>query len=170
MWDSLLKFFRKREAREFSEHAAAWHKTCQSISEAYVDVLGDAEAAQPDIGVVLDKTDRMLFSLRDHLSALRSPLARRNQGLAVRVLKATERLFELRNQTTRFLIRSQGPTPPFLRETPHSPGLDQAYYYKAMQEVGFEARQAARDLSKELKSIWSELRLLVGEADELVRG
>jgi hypothetical protein len=39
-----------------------------------------------------------------------------------------------------------------------------------LQEVGFEARQTARDLGKELKSIWSELRLLVGEADELLRG
>jgi hypothetical protein len=169
MLDTIRKFFRKREARDFSENATGWHAVCQTISEMYVEVLHDDNPTRSDIGVVLDKTDRMLFALRDHLSALRPPLNRRDRELTKRVNKASEHLYELRNKTARFLIRAQGHTPTFMREGTTSPEVEQTYYLKAMQEVGFDARQAALALRKELKGIWEELFPLVSEADQLIR-
>ncbi len=169
MLDTIRRFFRKREARDFSEHATGWHTTCQTISDMYVEVLHADDPAGNDIGVVLDKTDRLLFRLRDHLGALRPSLSRRNRDLSNRVGTASEHLYELRNQTAKFLIRAQGHTPQFMREGDSSPGADQAHYLKAMQEVGFDARQMATELRNELKAIWTELRPMVTEADEIIR-
>lgn len=169
MWNKVFSFFRKREAGEFSENASGWHKTCSSIAGMYIDALNDENPDQPDIGVVLDKTDRMLFAVRDHLSALRPALNRRDRALSKRVNKASERLYEVRNMTAKFLIRAQGHTPHYLREKEMSADAQQAFYYKAMHEVGFEARQAAIELRDELKSIWTVLHVMVTEADEVVR-
>ena len=166
MWNRVISYFRRREAGEFSASAQGWHSVCQSIVEIYVETLNEENPDQPDIGVVLDKTDRMLFQVRDHLAALRPALNRRDRALAKRVSKASERLYEVRNMTARFLIRAQGHTPHFLRQQDLSEDAQQVYYYKAMQEVGFEARQAAIELRKELKAIWILLQALFSEAGE----
>lgn len=169
MFDRLFSYFRKREAGEFSQHARGWHTNCQSIAGMYIDALNDEDPAEPDIGVVLDKTDRMLYQVRDHLSALRPALNRRDRQLSKRVGRASERLYEVRNMTASFLIRAQGHTPYYLRQQEMSADAQMVYRYKAMHEVGFEARQAAIALRDELKAIWTILHVLVGEADELVK-
>jgi len=170
MLNKVFSYFRKREAGEFTYRAASWHQACQSIVGMYIDALNDEEAAGPDIGVVLDKTDRMLYQVRDHLGALRPALNRRDRALSKRVNKAAERLYEVRNMTAKFLIRAQGHTPHFLRQQEMSDDAQVAYRYKAMDEVGFEARQAAIALQTELKDIWTILHVMVGEADELLKG
>src|SRR5512147_1367390 len=164
MWNRITGFFRKREAHEFSEHAAGWHKTCVSINDACVDALNTGTEAPPDIGVMLDKADKMLFAVRDHLAALRPALKRRDRALEKRVKNASDQLYEVRNKTASFLIRAQGHTPHFLRSGEMPDDAQQAYYLKAMQEVGFEARQAALALRKELKGIWTVMHVMVTEA------
>lgn len=166
MWNKVTGFFRQREAGEFAADAKSWHAACQSIVELYVEALNEDNPAQPDIGVVLDKTDRMLYGVRDHLGGLRAALNRRDRALSARVGKASERLYEIRNLTARFLIRAQGHTPHYLRQQELPDDTRQMYYLKAMQEVGFEARQAAIELRKELKSIWTALEPLISQAEE----
>jgi hypothetical protein len=78
--------------------------------------------------------------------------------LAHRFDKACQQFFRLRNETTRFLIRSQGPA---------LISSDEARYYQSLDEVGFRARDAKKDLDQELKSIWHDLQKVNVKAENI---
>ena len=40
-------------------------------------------------------------------------------------------------------------------------GVRIVYYYQALEEVGFNARQLKTDLDCELKSIWRDLQMII---------
>jgi hypothetical protein len=42
------------------------------------------------------------------------------------------------------------------------------YYYRALEEVGFKARQIKRELDQELKSIWNELQVMLIQTERML--
>jgi hypothetical protein len=41
------------------------------------------------------------------------------------------------------------------------------YYYRALDEVGFKARDLKKELDQELRSIWPELQVLIVQAESI---
>jgi hypothetical protein len=80
----------------------------------------------------------------------------------------TQEVFRLRNQTTRFLLRAQGPG--ILALQP-SEARDQKHwhYYRALEEAGFGARDIKTSLDKDIKSLWPELEMLREQAHRTTR-
>ena len=102
------------------------------------DALHNQTIIKKDIGYIVDTADRMLFHLRSCIPDSLRTLRRRNSELAQRFDKACQQIFRLRNETTRFLIRSQGPGPMTGDEPDDETRM--IYYYQALEEVGFDAR------------------------------
>ena len=149
----------QKRARSFVDNVQAWYQTSSQVSEVMGMALHDQSVIQADIGYIIDAADRMLFSLRYYIPDSLGRLRHRNPELADRFDLACQKLFQLRNETTRFLIRSQGPGP-MSGDDPD----DEAqilYYYQALQEVGFNARDIKLDFDRELKSIWNDLQLII---------
>ena len=86
-------------------------------------------------------------------------LRRRSPELAQRFDLACQQIFRLRNETTSFLIRSQGPGPMTGDEPDDEVRI--IYYYQALEEVGFDARDLITDFDRELKSIWRDLQKII---------
>jgi hypothetical protein len=164
VFDWLLNRLRKRQSLHFLEDSHAWYQACTAVSRACADALSNESIAETDIGVVLDRTDRTLFGLRSHAAGIRRPLRQRNAALARRVADASEQIFRLRNQTSRFLIRCQGPLSPAIVNDPEG---RRVHYTRAMQDFGLEARRMQRELEMELQSIWREMQSLRLEAERL---
>jgi hypothetical protein len=165
MLNKIIKRIEKNRARSFVENARAWYKTCNEISEVMGDALHDQSVIHKDIGYIIDAADRMLFHLRYYIPDSLAILRRRNPELAQRFDRACQQIYRLRNETTSFLIRSQGPGP-LSGDSPD----DEAriiYYYQALEEVGFNARQLKSDFDRELKSIWRDLNLIIAQEEAL---
>ena len=105
-----MKIERKR-AQSFVENTRAWYQTCNDISEVMGDALHDQSIIDKDIGYMVDGVDRLLFQLRFYIPDSLGILRRWNPELAQRFDNANRLIFRLRNETIRFLIRSQGPGP-----------------------------------------------------------
>ena len=161
----LQEFMARRNARSFVENMKAWYQTTLEVSDVMGDALHDADVSKKDIGIVIDETDRMLLSLHYYIPEALGGLRRRNPVLAERFDKACQKIYQLRNEMTRFLIRSQGPGPMSGEE----PG-DEArllYYYRALDEAGFKARDLKKELDLEIRSIWRELQILIVQAESV---
>jgi hypothetical protein len=159
MFQRLRKKIEKKRAQSFLDNVRAWYQTSSEISEVMGMALHNQSVIQADIGYIIDAADRMLFRLRSYIPVSLGILRRRNPNLAQRFDKASQQLYQLRNETTRFLIRSQGPGP-MSGDDPD----DEArilYYYQALDEVGFNARDIKSDFDRELKSIWNDLQLII---------
>ena len=152
-------------------------ETCQRefktdvVSGVYLlgEALNNEDITQGDIGVVLDNTDRKLFALRNEIADVQGPLRHYNPALARRVSSTSRDIFQLRNETARFLIRSQGPSP----DTANQPGnleLQRTYYYRALDEKGFKARQMQVQVDRELKSVWEELQKTIHSVEKSMAG
>ena len=154
------RFKENLESRQFQallENVHGWRETCDQVTSICGQVLHDETVFQGDIGVALDKADRLLFQVRNFTSEARRLLRRRQQpDLAARLNQASNRIFELRNETTRFLIRCQGPGP--LSGARPDEATRRGYYDRALQEIGFKARQLHAEVEGELSSIGNALQ------------
>jgi hypothetical protein len=164
MFDKILDRIKKNRTKRFIENTQAWYKTCNLLTNTYGVALYDQEAFDDDIGIMLEKTDRMLFQLGSYTSDVQGLLRREEPALAKKVDYLSTQVFRLRNKTISFLLRSQGGLL-FSGIDARQRNRGGEAYYQALEEVGFAARQIHRELEKELKAIWPALRgpLLVAQ-------
>jgi hypothetical protein len=156
----------KKRAQSFLNNVYAWYQTCEEVSDVIEDALHDQSIITKDIGYIVDHADRKLFHLRYYIPEPLSTLRRRNPELARRFDLACQQIYHLRNETTSFLIRSQGPGP-LSGEEPDE-GTRLIYYYRALEEVGFKARDMKKDLDREIKCIWRELQNIILQEEMVV--
>jgi hypothetical protein len=156
----ILAYFSRRRASQFADNAREWHAACEKVLRLCGHALHDREVIASDIGVVLDETDRTLFQLRDVVASVRRTLRRDHASLARRVAETSERIFRLRNMTSRFLILSQGPGPIAMGDN-ISERARENYYLRALDKHGFEARRIHAQIKQELPAIWAEIESLV---------
>lgn len=161
----LQEMLERRSARSFVENALAWYQTSVEVSDVMGNALHDADVSKKDIGIVIDEADRMLLSLQYYIPDAHGGLRRRSPGLAKRFDLACQKIYQLRNEMTRFLIRSQGPGPMSGEEPDDDARL--VYYYRALDEAGFKARDLKRELDLEIRSIWRELQILIVQAERI---
>jgi hypothetical protein len=165
MFTKLDELIEKRRARSFVENARAWYQTCKDVSEVMGDALHDQSIIDKDIGYMVDGVDRLLFQLRFYIPDSLGTLRRWNPELAQRFDNANRLIFRLRNETTRFLIRSQGPGPMSGDESDDETLT--IYYYRALEEAGFKARDLKVDLDRELGFIWRDLQSVIMQAERV---
>jgi hypothetical protein len=152
--------WRVRRAAEVESDIRAWHEACLVVLAACIKALQDPKLPRSDIGVTLDGVDRTLFCLRDSSSGARHALRRRDAGLGDRIGRVSEAIVELRNETARFLIRAQGPTPRFLQKQETAPGQAEAYQ-RALQDVGRAALGRSSEIERDLGQLWADLQPLL---------
>jgi len=140
-------------------NARAWYFTCLDASKVMGDALHNQSIIKQEIGSAIDQVDRMLLQLGFYIPDSLGTLRRRNPALAKRFDAVTKQVYQLRNETTIFLIRSQGPGPMSGDEPDEETGM--VYYYRALEEVGFKARDLKDDLDRELKFIWRDLQKII---------
>lgn len=167
MLERLKVYLQKRQARQFIDGVTTWYHACSQVTDLMEAALQDDRAATRDIGVILDKTDRLLFGLRDTTDDAGRALRRYDATLARRLRQTSNGIYALRNEMARFLIRAQGPGFP-------SAGLMstqdlEPHYSRAMIEVGIQTRQMKAKLDAELTSLWSDLQRWISQADELLK-
>jgi hypothetical protein len=159
MLKRIITKIERRRAQSFVENARGWYQACNDVSKVMGDVLHDPSIINKDIGYTIDSVDRLLLHLRYYIPDSLGILRRRNPELAQRFDKTSELVYRLRNETTKFLIRSQGPGP----MTGDKPDEEARiiYYYRALNEAGFSARDLKKELDFELKSIWRDLQKVI---------
>jgi hypothetical protein len=159
-----LDYLSRRRALLFADDAHQWHADCRKVLDLCQQALHERDLPGDDIGVVLDEADRTLFHLRGPMGSVRRSLRRDHRSLSRRVAQASDRLFHLRNLTSRFLINSQGPGAIVAGDS-----IDRearaAYYLGALESAGFEARRIQTEVAQELSDIWTELRTIIDETD-----
>lgn len=167
MLDWLKTLVQKRQARLFVDDVTAWYHACSQVASLTEAALQEKEAVTQDIGIILDRTDRLLFSLRDTTIDASRAVRKYDPSLAHRLQKVSNEMYALRNEVARFLIRAQGPG------FPSAGQMDEAdhdlYYSQAMKEIGFHARQMKKALDIELASLWADLQMWIKRADKLLR-
>lgn len=137
-----------------------WYATCRQISETCGKALFDANAIPEDVGQVLDQVDRILFRLRDDASDTYKAVKRYDRELARRIDHVTQLVYRLRNQTTLFLLRAQGPGILAL-DSADVDGRRHWYYLRALEDAGFGAREIKKKLDQEIMLLWKELEVLL---------
>lgn len=157
MFRKLLARIEKKRTKNFVVNIHAWYKTCSQLTKTFGDALYDQCACETDIGIMLDAADRMLFQLGSYTSDALGLLRRKEPALAKRVDLISTQVYRLRNQTTSFLIRCQGPGR-FPGLEPRSGRGGYSAYYQALEEIGFTSRRLQQELEKELKVIWTDLQ------------
>ncbi len=166
MFKLIFDFLERRQARSFLVGIRGWYQTCTQISMELGKALDDREITRKDIGAIIDKADRLVIILGIYIPEAHKLLRRRNPQLAERFTLASRQVVQLRNEAARFLIRSQGPGA--LSEYQYSPYLRQYYYYRALEEAGFKARELQRRLDQELREIWRELQGLIIQTERML--
>lgn len=163
-----LKFIlRKRQARQFIDGVTAWYHACSQVTDLVGTALRDEPMATQDIGVILDKTDRLLFGLRETTDDASRAVRRYDATLAYRLRQTSNGIYALRNEMARFLIRAQGPGFPSAGQmSSHDLAT---HHSRAMMEVGVHARQMKSEIDTELTSLWSDLQRWMVRADELLK-
>ena len=165
----MLKWVRtnieRKRAQSFVENTRAWYQTCKDVSEVVGDALHDQSIIDKDIGYMVDDVDQLLFQLRFYIPDSLGTLRRWNPEIAQRFDNANRLIFWLRNETTRFLIRSQGPGSMSGDESDDETMM--IYYYRALEEAGFKARDLKVDLDRELGFIWRELQSVIMQAERV---
>jgi hypothetical protein len=161
----VLDYFSRRRATQFAEDAREWHSACEKVLQLCEQALNDRDLIQGDIGVVLDEADRTLFHLRGVMGGVRRMLRRDHPPLSRRVAQASERIFRLRNMTSRFLILSQGPGPMVAGDDLISQSTRETYYLRALEKHGFEARRIHAQAKQELPAIWADIEPLLARVN-----
>jgi hypothetical protein len=164
MLKRLLIRIERRRAQNLLESVHGWYTTSQSVSDLCGEALHDQALIQQDIGTVLDKADRKLFQYRNDASDAQRAVRRHDEELARRITSITQQVYELRNLTAKFLIRAQGPSP--FKGSQAETILPLAYYDRALQEVGFLARDMKTHLDSDIRSMWPELEKLIHQAEK----
>jgi hypothetical protein len=164
MFKGLRERIEQRRAQALLESVQAWYAASLIVSEICGDALHDQALIQADIGTVLDKADRKLFQYRNEAAEARREVRRHDPQLASRIDEVTHQVYELRNLTAKFLIRAQGPSP-FAGSRPEG-DLQVAYYERALNEAGFQARDLKTGLDQSLRTLWPELEKLIRQAEK----
>ena len=154
--------FQSRRAAEAEADLRGWHAACDETLQACLGSLADSQLPRGEIGVVLDRIDRTLFRLRDSGSGAQSYLRGTSPDLGRRLRQTSEGIVQLRNETARYLIRAQGPTPSYLGGGRQPEGSREGYE-RALAEIGRPARQRALGLERELRQVWTELQPLLAD-------
>lgn len=163
----LRHYLERRSAENFLEGITSWHQTCREVTQLCTKALNDTEVIRGDIGVILDKMDRNLFALRNHIGGSKRFLRRRNRALANRFAKVNKAVYQMRNQTAKFLIRGQGPGP-FPGDQEMEEERWRKYYDRAMIDIGFGVRRMNEGVSEEIETIWTEMQELIRQAEEMI--
>lgn len=166
MFKKVLDFIERRRARSFLEGVRGWYQTCNQISVELGNALDDREITRQDIGAIIDKADRLLINLGIYIPETKGLLRRRDPQLADRVERASRQVVQLRNEAARFLIRSQGPSPSSKNQS--SDFLRQLYYYRALEEAGFKAREIKHHFDRDLRAIWRELQVIIIQTERML--
>jgi hypothetical protein len=154
--------WRARRAAQAEYEIRSWYDACQVVLQACAKALQDPELPRGDIGVTLDRIDRSLFRLRDTRSGARQALRRRDSELGARVGRVSEAIVELRNDTARFLIHAQGPTPSFLQKddaTSAQPGA----HRQALHDTGRGALARSLTIERDLRHLWDDLQPVLAQ-------
>ena len=154
-FDSFVEFLKKRRARNYLKDLRIWYDVSHEVSDILGDALYNEKICSSEIGIVLDKTDRLLFALGSAIPGASGGLNRHNPDLAQRIEKISTNIYHLRNATVSFLVRCHGPA---VYEDRAQEGLHAMAYYQALDEAGFQARQICGDVERELKNIWRDLQ------------
>jgi hypothetical protein len=165
IWSTAL--VQRRRAQRFAENARAWYEDCQIILSTCGDALYDQNVGSIDLHAVFGRIDDMLrFGLREQIPIVRRVLRRGNPDLARRFREASTKVISLRNETLRFLLHCQAPGP--FPTNGSAAGIpQQVAHYRALDEVGFAARQLTEEVNGELQSTWAEVRGLVIQAERV---
>ncbi len=158
-----LGSWQAKRAADAERDMREWHEACRVVVAGCLSGLRDPQLPRADIGVTLDKVDRALFRVRDAGSGAQQALKRRDPELGSRIRRSTEAIVELRNETARFLIRAQGPTPPFLQKQRVAAGQPEAYQ-RAVQDVGRAALARSQAVERDLDQLWADLKPLLGRS------
>jgi len=145
-----------RRAAEAERDIRGWHEACLVVLAGCAKGLRDPQLPRADIGVTLDNVDRGLFRVRDAASGAKQALRRRAPELELRIRRSTEAIVELRNEAASFLIRAQGPTPPYLQKQSIPTGQPEAYR-RAVQDVGQAALAHSLAVERDLAQLWADL-------------
>lgn len=164
MYRKLTDYFEKRRMLGFLNSIQTWYHLSQAVSDLCDDVLYDPQVCSDEIGIIVDQADNDLFKLRNEEAECFRFLKRHNTDLANRHKKISEKLFRLRNETVRFLIRCQGPGPAIMAQF-GSEIQHRGYYYQALDEVGFNARRLQTQVNHDLQSFWQELQSVIQQVE-----
>ncbi len=82
--------------------------------------------------------------------------------LGERVRLLSEAIVNLRNDTVRFLIRAQGPTPSFMQGEGGTSRQAQAYQ-QAMLDFGQAARQRSTVIERDLRQLRADFEQILAE-------
>ena len=167
IYSRLRHYLERRSAQNFLEGITSWHRTCTEVSQLCSQALNDKEVIRGDIGVILDKMDRNLFALRNHIGGSKGFLRRRNRSLAKQFARVNKEVYQMRNQTAKFLIRGQGPGS-FPKDQEMDEERWRKYYDRALIDIGFGARRMNEGVSEEIEAIWSEMQKLIRQAEETI--
>ncbi len=110
MISSIRSTIARNRARSFVENAR-WNETIVEITQVMDGTLHDQPIAGTDIGCVIDQVDRMLAHLGFHTADSIETLRRRNPELARRFDQVSQQVYNMRNEMTILLVRSQVPGP-----------------------------------------------------------
>ena len=153
----------RNRARSFVKNARAWNETSKAISQVMDRALHDRSFVEGDIGYVIDQVARMLFHLGIYFSDSLGTKKRRNPDLARRIKRTSQQVFVVRNEMAVLLIRAQGPGP-MSGEDPDEETRN-IYYYQALDEVGFYARDLMAELERQLNIVWMELQQVITQEE-----
>jgi hypothetical protein len=167
IYSRLRHYLERRSAQNFLEGIYPWHQTCREVSQLCSEALNDKDVLRGDIGVILDKMDRNLFALRNHIGDSKGFLKRQNRALTRRFTKVNKDVYQMRNHTAKFLIRGQGPGP-FPRDQEMEEERWRKYYDRALIDIGIGARRMNEGVSEEIEAIWSEMQKLIRQAEETI--
>lgn len=168
MWEQYQSWRERKRAQTLVDSLEQWHETCVNVTQICAQALLDQATLEGDIGEVLDRADRKLYQFRNLMTEARREINRHDPTLARRITQVTEEVYRLRNKTARFLIRAQGPHP-FAGGRPTEENLRNAYYYKALEEAGFQGREIAERLQRDTDSLWHDLQPLLIQAQKALQ-
>jgi uncharacterized protein YoxC len=163
MFNKFLASREQKRTQSMLTNVHMWFDHCKQVSELLDETIFDEDISASQIRVVLDRTDRMLFALRVSTTDARGSVKRIDRDLAERIATVSQSVFELRNHAVRFLIRCNGPEP--MRDEQLQESQRQYYYQKALEEIGFSARQKSDAVKRELDLLWTDLQGLLQRVD-----
>lgn len=158
----LAEYLKKRRAQNYLKDLRVWYEITHEVSDILGDALYNEKICSSEIGLVLDRTDRLLFMLGSAIPGACGGLNRQNPDLAQRIENISTNIYRLRNATVSFLVRCHGPA---VYEDRSQEGLHEVVYYQALDEAGFQARQICQEVERELKTAGRELRKSIRQAE-----